>query len=116
MQHLARKRQLGWSDLGAGVGGRNCPVHRKDNKETGIPLQINVGGDDSEFGPVTGRQQLPVSLGAGSTGEQGLQIPRAGRTGAQWVQSTSRDSSEPTAWRITMPLAYYLHQRSTTKG
>ena len=62
-QHLVRKRQLGLSNLGGLVGVRIFPVKGENNKESGIPFQINFNGDDSKFGIVIDRYQLSGNSG-----------------------------------------------------
>ena len=62
-QHLVRKRQLGLSNLGGLVGVRIFPVKGENNKESGVPFQINFNGDDSKFGIVIDRYQLSGNSG-----------------------------------------------------
>jgi len=63
MQHLVRKRQLGWSNLGGLVGVRNLPVKKENNKESGIPFRSNSTGEYSKFSIVIGRYQLSGNSG-----------------------------------------------------
>lgn len=42
---------------------RNFPVKEENNKESGIPFQINFNGDDSKFSILIDRYQLSCNSG-----------------------------------------------------
>lgn len=116
--HLVRKRKLGWSNLGRLVGVRNFPVKEENNKESGTPFQIHFNGDDSKLGIVIHRCQLSCTSGTKQYSSTWASNPTGWEDGnsAGTVQSTSQGEPQPTTWRTSILLAYYLQKRCKTKA